>query len=209
MKTFFLFLIPLSLAFAYPAVAQVEEEDELAVNKDTVIQIDDNRFIYRSKIYKKNTPYVTLGYGAGMNLGKKTIEQNMTISYHYFIKGLGVGLGYHTSKDDKVWWRSHQTLIDYHLLVGKRWDGVKYNIAGFVGPSFAKGEYITYVEEVEEDRYFPFSTFGFEAELQYTYRLLYDVGIGISAYTSLNKYTQVVGAQLHLFFSTAYVRSYN
>ena len=90
MKKLFLFLIPLSFAFANPAFAQVEEEEEYVTAKDTIIRIDERRFINNGNIYKEHSPYQTLGYGVGRNLGKGTYEQSMTISYHHFIKGIGV-----------------------------------------------------------------------------------------------------------------------
>jgi len=209
MKNIFLFLIPLSFAFATPAMAQVEEEDELTSSRDTVIRIDERRFIYKGKIYRDNSPYITMGYGAGVNLGLKSVEQNMTLSYHHFIMGIGLGLGFHSTSDEKIWWRSYQKLNDLHLMVGKRWEGVKHNVSVFAGPSYAYGSYVGWNETLGKNWAYGFNTVGAVAELQYSYRIFYDVGLGVSAYTSLNKFTRVAGAQLHLFFSTAFVRSYD
>ena len=209
MKNIFLFLIPLSFAFASPAMAQVEEEDELTGSRDTVIRIDERRFIYKGKIYRDNSPYITMGYGAGVNLGLKSLEQNMTLSYHHFIKGIGLGLGFHSSSDEKIWWRSYQKLNDLHLMVGKRWEGVRHNISVFAGPSFAYGSYVGWNDFLGKNWAYGFNTVGAVAEFQYSYRIFYDIGLGVSAYTSLNKFTRVAGAQLHLFFSTAFVRSYD
>lgn len=209
MKKLILFLIPLSMAFAAPVLAQVEEEDDKKSTRDTLIRIDERRFIYKGKIYRQNSPYLTMGYGAGRNFGKETLEQNMTLSYHHFIKGIGLGLGYHSSSDEKIWWRSYQKVNDLHLMLGKRWEGVRHNIAIFAGPSYAYGSYVGWSDLYEENRAFYFRTVGMVAEAQYTYRIFYDLGLGLSAYTSLNKFTRVAGAQIHLFFSTAFVRSYD
>ncbi len=209
MKNVILYLIPLSLAFASPAFAQVEEEDKLEGSRDTVIHIDEHRFIYEGKIYRENSPYLTMGYGVGMNFGQDSIEQNMTLSYHHFIRGVGIGIGYHSSSNEKIWWRSPQKLNDLHLMVGKRWEGIHHNLSIFAGPSYAYGSYIGWNDVLEEFRQYRFYTMGLVAELQYSYRIFYDLGLGISAYTSLNKFTRVAGAQLHLFFSTAFVRSYD
>jgi len=209
MKNIILYLIPLSLAFASPVLAQVEEEDGLKESRDTVIRVDERRFIFKGKIYRESSPYITLGYGAGMNIGKKTIEQNMTLSYYHFIKGVGIGLGFHSSSDNKIWWRSYQKLNDLHLMVGKRWEGLHHNISAFAGPSYAYGSYIGWHDEYEKNWAFGYNTVGLVAEFKYSYRIFYDIGLGISAYTSMNKFTQVAGAQFHLFFSTAFVRSYD
>ena len=196
------------MVFSAPLHAQVEEEDAGRNAKDTVVRIDERRFIYRGNIYKEGSPYLTLGYGVGMNLAQDTIEQNLIISYHHFIGGVGVGAGYHTSKPNKVWWRENQTLVDFYLSVGKRWESTKYNISIFAGPSYVTGGYVEYVESLGERRYFPIRTVGGLAEAQFTYRITYDLGVGVSAYTSFNKFIQTVGMQIHLFFSTAFVRSY-
>ena len=203
MKYFFLFLIPLSLVFASPVNAQVEEEDEGAV------QIDSRRFIHNGKIYKQNTPYLTLGYGAGYNYDQHSVEQNMTISYHHFINKVGVAIGFHSSSDEKIWWRSYQKLNDLHLMMGKRWEGLRYNGSAFVGPSYAYGSFVGWNDTYDKEWAFGFNTVGIVAEFQYTYRIFYDLGVGLTGYVSINKFTQVAGLQLHLFFSTAYVRSHS
>jgi len=209
MKNFFLLLIPLSFAFASPVIAQVDEEDASTNKRDTVIRIDERRFIYKGKIYKDNSPYFTLGYGVGRNLGKSNYEQNMTLSYHHFVKGVGLGIGFHTSSDDKIWWRSYQKMNDLHLMVGKRWDGVRFNLSAFAGPSYSYGSYVGYNDVREREWAYGYNTVGAVVELQFTYRIFYDVGVGLTAYSSMNKHTKVVGTQFHLFFSTAYVRSYD
>lgn len=203
MKYFFLFLIPLSIVFASPVNAQVEEEDEGAV------QIDENRFIYNGRIYRQNSPYLTMGYGAGYNFANNTVEQNMTISYHHFIKKVGLAIGYHSSSDEKIWWRSFQKLNDLHLMIGKRWEGLKYNASAFAGPAYAYGSYVGWNDTYEREWAFGYNTVGVVAEFQFTYRIFYDIGIGLSGYISANKYTQIAGAQFHVFFSTAFVRSYD
>ncbi len=210
MKTFFLFLIPLSLAFTYPVIAQVEEEVKFVTAKDTVIKIDERRFIHNGKIYRDNSPYLTIGYGVGYNLDQDSVEQNLLISYHHFIKKFGVGAGLHNSRNGRRWEFFPQKVNDVYLSLGYRMEGLKSNVGLFVGPSYAWGGYIKYDNTLEEDRYFTFrNALGMVAELQYTYKFLYDVGIGFTAYASVNKYTQVVGAQLHIFLSTAFVRSYD
>jgi hypothetical protein len=197
------------MVFKLPVHAQVEGEDTNRADKDTVMRIDERRFIYHGNIYRENSPYLTLGYGVGRNIAQDTIEQNLIISYHHFIKGVGMGIGYHTSKPNKVWWRENQTLVDFYLSVGKRWEGTKYNLAFFAGPSYVTGGYVAYVEALQEKRYFPIRTVGGIAEATLTYRFTYDLGVGISAYTSINKFIQTIGVQAHLFFSLAYVRSYD
>jgi hypothetical protein len=209
MKRIFLIVFSLSFFWSGNILAQDAEEEAYRVHgKDTVFPLRDGRFILNEKIYKQNSPYLTLAYGAGMNHKKSTIEQNLLISYHHFINNIGLTIGYHASSDIQVWWRSYQKQNDLYLGAGKRFEGLRYNIGLFAGPSLAYGSYIDWSEEDGENRAFGYNALGGFAEIQMTYRIFYDIGVGLSLYGSYNKYYTVSGAQIHLFFSTAYVREY-
>jgi len=47
--------------------------------------------------------------------------------------------------------------------------------------------------------------FGFHAAVQFTFKFKYDVGIGISLFSDINKEQSVYGLRLELFFSGAYL----
>lgn len=207
MKRLLILLIPLSFICAN-LYGQTEEENFLAFGKDTIFPIKDHRFIFNERIYRENAPYITLGYGAGYNFDRDSIEQNMMITYHHFIGNIGLSLGYHTSSDIKVWWRSYQKLNDFWLGGGYHIERPRYNFSAFAGPSLAYGSWIAWSDEHQENRAYGFTTVGGVAEVQFTYRILYDVGLGMSLYGSFNRFYQVAGAQVHLFFSTAFVRNY-
>lgn len=208
MKKLILFLIPLSFLCSV-GFAQVEEEENFLVfGKDTVLPLKDGRILFDEKIYKKNSPYMTMAYGMGYNFKKSASEQNLMVSYHHFVNNIGLGIGYHTSSDIKVWWRSYQKVIDLWIGGGWRYERLRYNLGVFAGPAISYGSYINWSDEHQENRAYGFTTVGGVAEVQFTYRLLYDVGIGASFYGSYNKYYTVAGAQIHLFFSTAFVRNY-
>ena len=209
MKRFFLIIIPLSFIWSVSVFAQEGEDESFQVfGKDTVYPLRDGRFILNERIYKKNSPYLTMAYGAGYNINKSTIEQNLLISYHHFIRNVGLSIGYHASSDIQVWWRSYQKQNDLFLAGGWRLEGLRYNLGVFAGPSLAYGSYVAWSDEHEGNRAYGFTTLGGVAELQFTYRIFYDIGVGLSLYGSYNKDYAVAGAQVHLFFSTAYVRNY-
>jgi hypothetical protein len=135
----------------------------------------------------------------------------MSIAYQHFIKIVGLQVGYHSSSDKKIWWRSDLKLNDLYMGIGKRWESTRYNFSVFGGPSYAYGSYIYNIpDSTPAGKNYPyrFKTLGFHAEAQATYKISYDLGLGLSLYTSLNQYYSVVGAQIHLFFSTAFVRNY-
>lgn len=208
MKRLLLFLLPLSFICASASGQTAEEENYKVYGNDTIYPIRDGRFIFNEKIYRKNSPYLTMAYGAGYNFKQSAIEQNMMLTYHHFLGNLGLSLGYHSSSDQKVWWRSYQKVNDFWLGGGWHLERPRYNFSIFAGPSLSYGSWIAWSEEHEENRAYGFTTIGGVAEIQATYRLLYDVGVGLSLYGSLSNYYMVGGAQIHLFFSTAFVRNY-
>jgi hypothetical protein len=195
-----LIVLPLSFLFALSSLAQ---------ESDTAMVLSKNRIVYKGRIYRQNAPYVTFGYGSGYGFRTGLVQQNMNLSYHHFIKGFGLGIGYHASSDLPPWWRSWQKLNDFYLVAGKRWETNRFNLAVFAGPSLARGSYIAWNEVKQKEFAYGFLTPGVYLEAQATYKILYDIGVGLSAYGSLNQEYTVVGGQVHLFFSTSFVRNYD
>jgi hypothetical protein len=203
-------LLPLSFLMILPVFAQEKEKKRAGSEiSDSTVVMSKGRIMYKNRIYRQNAPYLTIGYGAGFGFESRLIEQNLNLSYHHFIRKFGLQLGYHTSSDIKVWWRSYQKLNDLFLGAGRRWEGTNYNLSVFAGPSLAYGSYIAWNEERQKDWAYGFTTGGLHAEIQATYKPTYDIGIGLSVYGSVNRYYSVAGAEIHLFFSTAFVRNYN
>ncbi len=206
MKKLILILIPLFFLCS-KGFAQVEDEEGFLVyGKDTVFPLRDNRILLDEKIYQKNSPYLTMAYGVGNNFSLGGFEQDMMITYHHFIGDIGLSLGYHASSDIQVWMRSWHKLNDFWLGAGWRLERPRFNLGIFAGPSLAYGRYIYTEGQKDFSNYF--RTLGGVAEVQLTYKLLYDVGVGLSLYGSVNNQYSVAGAQLHLYFSTAFVRNY-
>lgn len=203
-------LLPLSFLISFTAFGQEKEKKKhTSEGADTTIVLSKGRIVYKNRIYRQNASYLTMAYGAGFGFESKKIEQNMTLSYQYFIKKIGLQLGYHSSSDTKIWWRSDQKLNDLFLGIGKRWESSRYNFSVFGGPSYAYGSYPVTVDTMAKLYPLRFKELGFHAEAQATYKISYDLGIGLSLYGSVNAHYSVAGAQIHLFFSTAYVRNYN
>lgn len=203
----FWILLPLSFLISVSLFGQEKEKKKSASEgADSTIVLSKGRIVYKDRIYRQNAAFMTFGYGAGYGFASKKIEQNMSFSYHYFIKKIGLQFGYHSSSDTKIWWNSHQKLNNLFLGVGKRWEGTRYNFSIFGGPSWAYGSFFN---NAEHTSWHYFSVAGLHAEAQATYKVSYDIGVGLSLYGDLNQEYSVAGAQIHLFFSTAYVRNYN
>ncbi len=197
-----LILLPLSFLLVCQLLAQGGEATPI---------LGKGKIVYEGHIFRVNAPYFTMGYGAGYGFRSGRVEQNMTIAYHHFIKKIGLSAGYHSSSDQKIWWRSDQKLNEIFVSVGQRWESTKFEMAAFAGPSYAYGSYpVTIVRDTVEKVYpFRFKELGLRAELTATYKFSYDLGVGLSLYGSVNKQYSVAGLQIHLFFSTAFMRNYD
>jgi hypothetical protein len=206
-------LLPLSFLIGFAGFGQVKEKKKKIVESpDTTMVIGKGRIVYQHRIYRENASYLTLGYGAGTgNRSAGTIEQNMTIAYQHFINKFGLQVGYHASSNQKIWFRSDQKLNELCLGLGRRWEDARYNFAVYGGPAYSYGSYMVDVVVDSLPKKFPyrFKTLGFHTEVQATYKIAYDLGIGLSLYASINRQYTVVGAQIHLFFSTAFIRNYD
>jgi len=179
------------------------------VNKfqEDTINLTDDKFAWKNKVYKKNSNYITFGGGPAINLKRKAIEQSYAVAYNFSLKNISLQAGYHVSSNDWMLNRSLQKLNDMHIGGGLRWESLKSNMTVMAGPSYAYGA----DQNIRNDTVFytAFTQFGLYAEFQYTYKLFYDVGVGATAFLSLNGKYQVFGIRLEFYFSPAYRREYN
>ncbi len=206
----FWILLPLSFLIGFSVFGQDKQKKKATSEPaDSAVVIGKGRLVLKNHIYRQNASYVTFGYGAGWSFQEGAIEQNMAVSYQHFIKKFGLQIGYHSSSDRQTWWNSDQKLNDLFLGVGKRWEGNNFNFAVFGGPSLAYGRYTWWDEANQKTWVHYFSTLGLRTEVLLTYKIAYDIGLGLSVYGSMNKEYSVTGAQIHMFFSTAFVRNYN
>jgi hypothetical protein len=203
-----LIMLPLSFLIGLTVLGQEEvAKKSSSIVADTAIVMGKGRIAYKNKIYRQNAPYLMMGYGMGYGFKAKAIEQNMSISYQHFINKLGLQLGYFSSSDTKIWWRSYQKLNDLYIGAGKRWESTKYNFDVFGGPCWSYGSYYVITES---DTTAPgFHTLGVHIKASATYKLSYDIGVGLSITSSINSYYSTVGIQAHLYFSNAFIRNYN
>lgn len=205
-----LILLTLSVLISCAVSGQEKvKKKNASESADTTIVLGKGRIVFKDRIYRQNASYLTVAYGAGYGFESKLIEQNMNISYQHFLKKVGLQIGYHSSSDTKIWWRSYQKLNDLYLGIGKRWESSRYNFSVFGGPSLAYGSYIDWNDKYQKDWAYGFTTGGLHAEAQATYKITYDIGVGLSVYGSINNQYSVAGAQVHLFFSTAFIRNYD
>lgn len=156
------------------------------------------------KIYQTGSNYLTADFGVANSYILKQQELSMAIAYHMRYKPVYFKFGYHYS-DETFFLNNRLRNISYHndiiVAAGFRYELRYFNLAFFIGPSYAFG--------MIEDQENPLIGNGYRAlgavpELQLTYKFFYDIGIGTSLYGSFNKHYQAVGIRLHVYFSGAY-----
>jgi len=165
-------------------------------------------FIIKDKIYKPGSSWLKFGTGMGYSWYREAIEYNTNLAVSVRIKNVYLQTGYHVSSDKFFTQRSYQKLNELYLAPGWRKETLKSNISIFAGPSFAYGgtfdHYSTLNGVITKTWYRGFNQIGLFASAEYTFKIYYDLGFGISVYTSFNKYYNVTGIQAHFYFSGAF-----
>lgn len=159
---------------------------------------------YDKKIYKTGSNWFTVAYGLGYHINSKSYnQQNLSLSYHHRYHAMYFNAGYHYSSPYFFMKRPLEKLSDFHIGAGLRFEKRWYNFGFFIGPSLAST-----LVPVNPSLATLNHQLGAHTEIQLTFKYFYDLGIGTSLYGSFNKRYQVVGLQLHFYFSNAFVQHY-
>jgi hypothetical protein len=173
-------------------------------------------FIYRGRHYIPHSPWWTVGGGYGYNFSEKVGEPNFMLDVHFRIKRKHYfGAGFVTQRErffynsDTLFYShrwNRQSVNSIHALYGYRVEKINRNYGAFIGPSFNWGYDYLHTDENGYDWHEGYIEPGIYASLQYTFKLYYDLGAGLSAFTNLTPSSQVMGLTLHVYFSTAFKR---
>ena len=160
---------------------------------------------YGDNIYQTGSNWFNIGFGRGYCTNYKKENINFALAYHHRYKALFFRAGWHFSGPKFFMTRPMEQLNDFHIGGGIRFEDRWYNFAFFIGPSFAS----TWIPRENNPNITTiYSQLGAHTELQFTFKYFYDMGIGTSLYGSFNKRYQVIGVQLHFYFSNAFVKKY-
>lgn len=156
------------------------------------------------KIYQTGSNWVTAGIGPGYSTTLQENQINMAIAYHFRYKPIYFKAGYHYT--DKTFFLNKRLenisfQNDAIAAIGIRYERNHFNFAFFIGPSLAFGSIERPNNSKIGDAYY---ALGVVPEVQLTYKVFYDIGLGTSLYGSFNKQHQCVGLRIHLYFSGAY-----
>ncbi|MGQ9847264.1 MAG: hypothetical protein ACUVQP_07165 [Bacteroidales bacterium] len=170
-------------------------------------QENNEEFIIGNKIYKNGSNWFKVAQGIGYHFWLNQFEYNTTFAYSIRIKKIYTQLGYHVSSNVFLTKPTLQRLNDIYLALGMRKEKRYFNFAVFGGVSYAYGGTLDHTEWKDgrlTKWYRGFSQIGLYGTIDFSFKPLYDIGIGLSLYESINKYYNVAGLQLHFYLSGAY-----
>ena len=170
-------------------------------------ETQDETFILGNKIYKKGANWFKIGQGIGYHFWLSQVEYNTTFAYSFKVKNVYFQVGYHVSSDVFLTKPTLQRLNDIYFTLGHRKESRYFNLAAFGGISYAYGGTLDHTEWKDgklEKWYRGFTQPGLFGTIDITFKPLYDIGIGLSLYGSINKYYNITGLQLHFYLSGAY-----
>jgi len=156
---------------------------------------------YDGKRYRVFNNYLTAGGGTCYNSYIQNTNLNIGIDFNYHIRQVYFQTGIFLAGPQF----GNYSHLQLHTAVGKRFELNTFNMAGYLGPSmsFINRPLIDSVNNQIRSR--TLQPFGFHAAVQFTFKFKYDVGIGVSLYSDINKEQSVYGLRLELYFSGAFL----
>lgn len=168
---------------------------------------------YGDNVYQQGSNWFTAAGGMSYCTNSNLWFRNFSLAYHHRFRAMYFRGGWHYAgekfffkhKDKEV--RAMQQVNDFHIGAGLRLEDRWYNFGFFIGPAWT----IAW----KQDPAYPsgtvskiYNTIGAHVEIQATFKIFYDMGLGLSLYGSFNKHYQTIGLQAHLYFSTAFKYKY-
>ena len=163
---------------------------------------------FGEKRYQTGNNWLTLGFGKGYCTNLRETYKNMSLSYQHRYHAMYFNVGYFYNGTELFLKRPMIWYNDIYSGAGLRFENRWAHFGFFIGPSWTFGHIFDYSDEYGRDYYRSFHTIGAHTEIQLTFKYFYDLGIGTSLFGSFNKQYQVVGLQLHFYFSSAYIDNY-
>ena len=156
---------------------------------------------YDGKRYRVFNNYITVGGGTEYNTYIQYTNLNLGGDFNFHIKNIYFQAGGFLAGNRFGNWNHAQV----HAAIGKRFEMKKFNMAGYLGGSFSTINRPLYdsVNATYQSR--SLRPLGLYSAVQFTYKFKYDVGIGFTLFTDINKEQSVYGIRLELYFSSAFL----
>lgn len=180
----------LALFYSFITVAQ----------KDSTVKFNrKEEIVYDGKRYRKYNNYLTFGLGKGYVDIRRLDQSYINVDFQFHVQKEYFQAGVFMSGDDFL----RNTNIQGHICYGYRIEKTKFNLAGFIGPSYS---YVLVAHAdtsgntwAEINR-----VIGGYACIQAVYKVKYDVGIGAEVFGDISSIQKMVGGRIIFYFSGAY-----
>lgn len=175
---------------------------------------DSEIFEHNRNVFKTEDRWLTFGVGGTLNTELQEREINIDLAFHQRIWKLYFQTGYHRNSDEFVYnfnmqkSNSVRVMNDLYLGTGLRISRLYSNVTFFVGPSYSYGSKLYSVDSLGNDTGIIYDALGLYTNFNFTYKLAYDLGIGVTLYDSYNKDYHVYGFRIHLYFSGAFRKKF-
>lgn len=167
--------------------------------KDTLPYNKKAEIIYDGKRYRKYNNYLTFGAGKNYSDVRRLLQSCINIDFQFHLQREYFQLGLFMSGDDYL----RNNNIQGHLCYGYRYEREKYNLAGFIGPSYSY--FVTaFTDTSGITSPVINNTMGGYVCIQGVYKVKYDVGIGLELFGDFSPLQKIAGVKLIVFFSGAY-----
>ncbi|TND08774.1 MAG: hypothetical protein FD123_1990 [Bacteroidetes bacterium] len=189
MRPFFLLL---SLMICFTAMAQ-RPGDTTNYRRE---------IIYKDKRFRVWNNWMTGGAGVGYNTKNPHMQAVIGLNFNFHIRARYFRLGGALAGDDLGIRNDYQ----FHgAWIFRRSDNERYHWAHMAGLSYSTMYDFLFPSPIgpvyTND---PVQRVGLYLESQLIRKILYDVGIGLSAYADINAHRQLFGLRADLYFSGAY-----
>ena len=186
LKKILLIILTLSVSFA------VAQKDTLPYNRKREV-------IYDGKRYRFYNNYLTFGGGKAWSDIRDRTQSFINVDFTFHITKEYLGFGILMSGDYFL----RNKNLSGHICYGYRIEKDKYNLAGFIGPSYS------YFATATKDTSGLYNVkynyaLGAYLRLQAVYKVKYDVGLGIELFADISDKQKILGAGLVCYFSGAY-----
>lgn len=156
--------------------------------------------IHDKKRYRIHNNYLSIGAGYNASSIREREQATIGIDFNFHIRRTYFQAGILMSGERFM----SNNNVQAHFGYGYRKETEKYNFAFYAGPSYNTGIIPPIFREKDTLPPRIFDAFGIYANVQYAFKLTYDIGIGFEAFAEYNKVQTYGGIKTILFFSGSY-----
>jgi hypothetical protein len=168
------------------------QKDTLPFNKKAEV-------VYDGKRYRVYNNYLTFGICEAYSDVRKKEQVGINVDYQFHLQKEYFDAGFFMTGDYIL----KNTMISGHVCYGIRKEKQKYNLAGFIGPSYSR--FVTgYTDTSGVTFVTPHEVFGGYVCLQAIYKPKFDLGIGAELFADISAEQKMLGIRAVLYFSGAY-----